>query len=73
MIDCLNLYSWCKIPYDKLVNHLELKTPRSLGIAGVRGRCGGILVVEPPKYPHILSLSTTEIPKDPNTFSLKDD
>ena len=28
----------------------------SLGIAGVRGRYGGILVVEPPKYPHISSL-----------------
>jgi hypothetical protein len=28
----------------------------SLGIAGVRGIYGGILVVEPPKYPHITSL-----------------
>jgi hypothetical protein len=28
----------------------------SLGIAGVRGRYGGILVVPPPKYPHIPSL-----------------
>ena len=28
----------------------------SLNIAGVRGRYGGILVVEPPKYPHIPSL-----------------
>ena len=28
----------------------------SLGIAGVRGRYGGILVVPPPKYPHISSL-----------------
>jgi hypothetical protein len=31
------------------------KTMGSLGIAGVRGRYGGILV-EPPKYPHIPSL-----------------
>jgi len=28
----------------------------TLGIAGVRGRYGGILVVPPPKYPHITSL-----------------
>jgi len=28
----------------------------SLGIAGVRGRCGGIFVVPPQKYPHITSL-----------------
>jgi hypothetical protein len=28
----------------------------SLEIAGVRGRYGGILVVETPKYPHISSL-----------------
>jgi hypothetical protein len=28
----------------------------SLGIAGVRGRYGGILVVEPPKYLHIHTL-----------------
>jgi len=28
-----------------------------MGIAGVGGGCGGILVVEPPKYPHIASLS----------------
>jgi hypothetical protein len=28
----------------------------SLGIAGIRERYGGILVVESPKYPHISSL-----------------
>ena len=27
MIDHLALYKWCKLPYDKLVNHPELKTP----------------------------------------------
>jgi len=28
----------------------------SLGIAGVRGGYGGILVIPPPKYPHLSSL-----------------
>jgi len=40
----------------------------SLGIAGVRGRYEGILVVPPPKYPHISSLPQ-RFPKTLNILS----
>jgi hypothetical protein len=46
-----------------IFNKFSLELERSLGITRVRGRCGGILVVEPPKYPHIPSLPQ-EIPKE---------
>jgi len=48
----------CSAPnYSRILVLLGASIVSSLGIAGVRGRYGGILVVLPPKYPHISSLT----------------
>ena len=48
----------------QILQKFHRKRIGSLGIAVVKGKYGGVLVVEPPKHPHI-PLFSQEIPKDP--------